>query len=397
MNAVIAGVIVGVVAERGSCGQVIRKAAACLGLVLWFLSIGSSRAHAQEVLEYYGVDAVGSIRVVFAADGSVKARSDYLPFGEESGATTPGGPLPSQRFTGQQRDAEEGHDNFNARTYLTRAGRMTSPDPVLAGLFEPQRWNQYAYALNNPLSYGDPTGLNGLRFYDYVETSGGINGPSGVIPTSFIGLIYGPTGHEGRGSQGGGGGGRRGPRMGMDKEGNVTREEEVTVTPEKTDEGTHLDGSEIPACDNCLPYRGEPDEFMENTDFWTTFLNSGPFSLGGLFKAGGSFMGRGAVSKILSITPQMAQKGWTKHGAALGLSGNWMPARAKEFRSAVNQFINQPGVKEIVGRYHDRDVIHYFNARTGVNLMSDRQGNYISVFKLDARQLNDLLTKGWVW
>jgi RHS repeat-associated protein len=388
-----------VVVERGSCGQMIRKAAACLSLVLSFLSLGSSRANAQEVLEYYGVDAVGSIRVVFAADGSVKARSDYLPFGEEFGVTTPGGPLPSQRFTGQQRDAEEGHDNFNARTYLTRAGRMTSPDPVLAGLFEPQRWNQYAYALNNPLSYGDPTGMEMLRYFDYAETGGGMvgNGPSSTMNSLLISLVYGPTGHEGRGSQGGGGAGRRGPRMGMDDKGNVTREEEVTVTPEKTDEGTHLDGSEIPACENCLPYTGEPDKFSENNDFWTTFLNSGPFSLGGIFKAGGSFMGRGAMSKILSISPQLAQKGWSKHGAALGLSGNWFPARAKEFRSAVNQFINKPSVKEIVGRYHDRDVIHYFNTRTGVNLMSDRQGNYISVFKLDARQQKDLLTKGWVW
>jgi RHS repeat-associated protein len=104
------------------------------GLVLALLTVGVSRASAQEVIEYYGTDTVGSIRVVFDASGNVKARSDYLPFGDEWNATTPVGPLPSQRFTGQQRDSEEGLDNFNARSYMTRAGRMTTTDPVFSGL-----------------------------------------------------------------------------------------------------------------------------------------------------------------------------------------------------------------------------------------------------------------------
>jgi hypothetical protein len=47
----------------------------------------------------------------FATVAPVKARSDYLPFGEERRAS---GTLPSQRFTGQQQDAEEDLDCFNA-------------------------------------------------------------------------------------------------------------------------------------------------------------------------------------------------------------------------------------------------------------------------------------------
>jgi RHS repeat-associated protein len=130
-----------------------------MALISTFLGTGAARADAQEVIEYYGTDAVGSLRVVFAPDGTVKARSDYLPFGEEL-PTTPVGQLPTQRFTGQQRDAEEGLDNFNARSYQTRTGRFSSVDPVFAGAVgNPQGWNRYRYAANNPLKFTDPTGM----------------------------------------------------------------------------------------------------------------------------------------------------------------------------------------------------------------------------------------------
>jgi RHS repeat-associated protein len=71
------------------------------------------------------------------------------------------GNLPTQRFTGQQRDAEEGLDYFGARYYASRSGRFTTVDPAMdidAALVDPQRWNRYAYALNNPLKFTDPDG-----------------------------------------------------------------------------------------------------------------------------------------------------------------------------------------------------------------------------------------------
>ena len=46
--------------------------------------------------------------------------------------------------------------------YMSSAqGRFTSPDPVNLGarIRYPQTWNMYAYALNNPQRYVDPTGL----------------------------------------------------------------------------------------------------------------------------------------------------------------------------------------------------------------------------------------------
>jgi RHS repeat-associated protein len=109
-----------------------------------------------ETIEYYAVDTVGSTRVVFAPDGTVVGRGDYLPFGENLSSAN----LPAERFTGQERDAESGMDYFNARNYEPRTGRFNAVDPLVGGaLSNPQLWNRYAYALNNPLAFTDPSGM----------------------------------------------------------------------------------------------------------------------------------------------------------------------------------------------------------------------------------------------
>ncbi|MES1258527.1 MAG: RHS repeat-associated core domain-containing protein, partial [Acidobacteriota bacterium] len=73
-------------------------------------------------------------------------------------------------FTGKERDAESGLDYFGARYFSGAQGRFTSPDPLLSSgrPWDPQSWNRYAYGLNNPLRYTDPTGL-----YEWDSTLGG--------------------------------------------------------------------------------------------------------------------------------------------------------------------------------------------------------------------------------
>jgi RHS repeat-associated protein len=64
-------------------------------------------------------------------------------------------------FTGKERDAETGLDYFGARYFSAAQGRFTSPDPVYFQqemLADPQRFNLYAYARNNPLKFTDPSG-----------------------------------------------------------------------------------------------------------------------------------------------------------------------------------------------------------------------------------------------
>jgi RHS repeat-associated protein len=61
-------------------------------------------------------------------------------------------------------DAESGLDNFGARYDASSLGRFMTPDPLLNSGHpaNPQTWNRYTYALNNPLAIIDPTGLYNL-------------------------------------------------------------------------------------------------------------------------------------------------------------------------------------------------------------------------------------------
>jgi RHS repeat-associated protein len=110
-----------------------------------------------------------------------------MPFGEELAAgvggrtTAMGFPGTSdglrQKFTQYERDNETGLDYAQARYYGNVQGRFTSVDPyninmerqyeadyeqanklLYRYITNPLRWNRYAYALNNPIRYVDPTG-----------------------------------------------------------------------------------------------------------------------------------------------------------------------------------------------------------------------------------------------
>jgi RHS repeat-associated protein len=124
---------------------------------------------------YLATDHLGSTRLVSDGTGSANSvvRYDYQPFGTEISAGYDGR-LNSQgylsapdlfgvKYTGQQRDQENGLDWFQVRQYSGLAGRFQSPDPANAGAAwgDPQTWNGYGYVGNNPLSFTDPSGMFG--------------------------------------------------------------------------------------------------------------------------------------------------------------------------------------------------------------------------------------------
>jgi RHS repeat-associated protein len=135
---------------------------------------GAEKTNADCTTCYFTTDALGSTRLVTDQNGNAKARFDYLPFGQELGTLNGRANVlcgaascysqtgaSTQKFTGKERDAETGLDYFLARYNAAAQGRFTSPDPLLNSgrPSDPQSWNRYAYASNNPLRYTDPTGL----------------------------------------------------------------------------------------------------------------------------------------------------------------------------------------------------------------------------------------------
>lgn len=125
---------------------------------------------------YLTADHLGSPRINTGGSGSVTARHDYMPFGEEIGTSqrTTGVGYASdnvrEQFTGYERDGESGLDFAEARTYGSNLARFGTPDGLLnSGRPElPQSWNRYSYTQNDPMNFSDPTGL-----YEWGKSLGG--------------------------------------------------------------------------------------------------------------------------------------------------------------------------------------------------------------------------------
>jgi len=66
----------------------------------------------SETIEYYGQDAVGSVRIVFDAGGTVLGRQDYAPFGR---ILLPSFGMPAEAFVGNTTDGESDQGYFHAR------------------------------------------------------------------------------------------------------------------------------------------------------------------------------------------------------------------------------------------------------------------------------------------
>ncbi len=166
------------------------KKLTAFGLVLALSGMSAIPASAQQV-EYYHLDALGSVRAVTNASGAVIVRHDYEPYGREWNAPASSD---TRRFTGKERDPESGLDYFGARYYSAPVARFTSVDPVYTwseNLADPERWNRYAYARNNPLRYTDPDGKVVLDFQEFktnlhLATQFGENRAGYLVPALAI-------------------------------------------------------------------------------------------------------------------------------------------------------------------------------------------------------------------
>jgi RHS repeat-associated protein len=94
--------------------------------------------------------------------GSPCETTASLPFGDGQVAAGSCGAPSNRHYTGKERDAESGLDNFGARFNSSNLGRFMSPDPInimKQKLSDPEQWNMYSYAVNSPLRFIDPLGL----------------------------------------------------------------------------------------------------------------------------------------------------------------------------------------------------------------------------------------------
>ncbi len=106
---------------------------------------------------YYHRDHLGSTRTVLNASSGVVETYDYMPFGEfMSGRITTSGTGTRPKFTGHAFDDETDLHNMQWRRQIPRYGVFRTPDPMADSF---PGWNSYAYVMNDPMRYLDPTGL----------------------------------------------------------------------------------------------------------------------------------------------------------------------------------------------------------------------------------------------
>ncbi|MFL6192609.1 MAG: RHS repeat-associated core domain-containing protein, partial [Thermoanaerobaculia bacterium] len=122
-------------------------------------------AETQTGQRHFHLDHLGTPRLITRGSGYQTAYHVYYPFGEE--ATAIAQDAERMKFTGHERDLAspagpgDDLDYMHARFYSPITGSFLSTDPAdSAKRSQPQSWNRYVYALNNPIRYLDPDGQN---------------------------------------------------------------------------------------------------------------------------------------------------------------------------------------------------------------------------------------------
>ena len=118
---------------------------------------------------YWLKDHLGSVAVTMDAAGGNVQRMSFDAWGKRRNANGTDATftlaqlllLTTQRgYTGHESLDEVGLVHMNGRLYDPVLGRFVSADPVIQAPYDGQSYNRYAYVLNNPLAFTDPTGFS---------------------------------------------------------------------------------------------------------------------------------------------------------------------------------------------------------------------------------------------
>ena len=136
------------------------------------------------VAQYYLNDWQNSVSIVANAMGAVVSggAQSYDAWGNQrssngvASSAYLSGVVP-RNYTNQEQVAALQLINLNARMYDPKLGKMLSVDPAVANWLDPQAWNAYAYARNNPMAYTDPSGecwifTSGCTFTKFLTDAG---------------------------------------------------------------------------------------------------------------------------------------------------------------------------------------------------------------------------------
>jgi RHS repeat-associated protein len=111
-------------------------------------------------LQYLLTDHLGSTVAITNASGTLTNQQRYLPFGGTRPIPNSPITITDYGYTGQRLLDEDmgGIMDYKARFYSPALMRFLQPDSIIPDQANPQSWNRFSYANNNPVNYNDPSG-----------------------------------------------------------------------------------------------------------------------------------------------------------------------------------------------------------------------------------------------
>ena len=137
------------------------------------IAVHNEQTKGKAYTHYWHKDHLGSVQSVTDQNAAIVQVLSFDAWGKRRNID--GSPIPpkdfkyDRGFTGHEHIDWFDLINMNGRIYDPVIGRFISPDPFIQAPDNLQNWNRYAYVLNNPLNYTDPSGYNWNPVQDILD------------------------------------------------------------------------------------------------------------------------------------------------------------------------------------------------------------------------------------
>ena len=184
--------------EYVSC-QGVRKELTYLSGPLGVFAVVETRDGYRPRMHYVLKDHLGSWTTITDARGNIEQDVAYDAWGTPHGFTDTGTEpatslLFDRGFTGHEHLCEFGLINMNGRMYDPFTSSFLSVDNYVQSPDYTQSFNRYAYCLNNPLKYTDPTGEKWWHWAIADVLSGGFLSSTALVTAEFAFTTVATTG-----------------------------------------------------------------------------------------------------------------------------------------------------------------------------------------------------------